>query len=69
MITGIDTQLITRNAESLVRKKQDKLRAQTNDENKAKGSEFLRNDARYVAIFITNSDLQYYTQVTSTCRF
>ncbi len=30
-----------------------------NDENKAKGSEFLRNDVGHVAIFITDSDLQY----------
>jgi hypothetical protein len=30
-----------------------------NDENKAKGSESLRNDVGHVAIFITGSDLQY----------
>jgi FKBP-type peptidyl-prolyl cis-trans isomerase FkpA len=54
-----EIQSITCKVESLVREKQDKLRAQMDDENKAKGSEFLRNDARRADIFITDSRLQY----------
>jgi FKBP-type peptidyl-prolyl cis-trans isomerase FkpA len=56
---NIEIQSITRKVESFVREKQDKLRAQMDDENKAKGSEFLRNDARRADIFITDSRLQY----------
>jgi FKBP-type peptidyl-prolyl cis-trans isomerase FkpA len=56
---NIEIQSITCKVESLVREKQDKLRAQMDDENKAKGSEFLRNDARRADIFITDSRLQY----------
>ncbi len=58
-LDNTEIQLITRKVESLVREKQNMLKAQMGDENKAKGSEFLKNNAKRADVFITDSGLQY----------
>ena len=54
-----EIQLITREVENLVRKKQSEVKAQIGEANKAKGLEFLTNNAKRTGIVVTDSGLQY----------
>jgi FKBP-type peptidyl-prolyl cis-trans isomerase FkpA len=54
-----EIQSITRKVESLVQEKKIESKAQTGDENKAKGVEFLANNAKRTGIIVTDSGLQY----------
>jgi len=54
-----EIQLITREVENLVRKKQSEIKAQIGEANKAKGLEFLTNNAKRTGIVVTDSGLQY----------
>jgi FKBP-type peptidyl-prolyl cis-trans isomerase FkpA len=54
-----EIQSISREVESLVRAKQVKLKAKIGDENKAKGLDFLANNAQRVGIIVTDSGLQF----------
>ena len=52
-------QSIISDVESLVREKQDELKAQVGDENKAEGLIFLASNAKRAGIIVTQSGLQY----------
>ncbi|MBL4630649.1 MAG: FKBP-type peptidyl-prolyl cis-trans isomerase [Paraglaciecola sp.] len=54
-----EIQNITREVESLVRKKQVELKVQLGDENTAKGVAFLTNNAKRTGMIVTDSGLQY----------
>lgn len=54
-----EIQTITRAVETIVREQQIGLQAQVGDENKAKGKEFLANNAQRAGIIVTDSGLQY----------
>lgn len=54
-----EIQGITRTVESIVRDKKIGLKTQVGDENKAKGIEFLTNNAKRAGIVVTDTGLQY----------
>ena len=54
-----EIQSIIRTVENLVREKRTNLKVQIGDENKAKGLEFLTNNAKRTGIIVTESGLQY----------
>jgi len=54
-----EIQTITRAVETIVREQKIGLQAQVGDENKAKGEEFLTNNAQRAGIIVTDSGLQY----------
>ena len=55
----MEIQSIIRRVETLVREKNVELKAQIDDENKAKGLEFLVMNAKRTGITVTDSGLQY----------
>lgn len=54
-----EIQSITQAAETLVRKKQNEIKAQMGQENRAKGVAFLTNNAKRSGIIVLDSGLQY----------